>query len=834
MVMEKNRRLEIYYQFNSATDAQQMDAYMDYPTALGNSHNEKIALRFESDDSDHFRFWGVRTTDDNTEGSLGVAIEGDRDDNKAEIRVVEDNDGTPDTATDLHAAPASCVVLDDDSDSAATGCTAVSAPGSTVHGNDFDIPGTDAVPVETIELLRADAPSYDFGSALAGASTTQTMTLLNVGSADVSSISATGLASPFDFLGGSYPGTGGTCSSSLAAGSSCTLVVEFAPGSASTASDQLVLSYVMGGLNYDTTLDLQGVGTVPSPAVLSISESDPYDFGTVAVGSNSSHTFTVTNSGGQTATSISESGLATPFDFLGGSYPGTGGSCSSILVAGSSCTLVVNFSPTAGGVSTDSIDVSYNDGVAAQSVQRSVSGTGSAGAAVLAISESDPYDFGSVVQGSSASHTFTVTNSGSQAASAISEVGLAAPFAFSGGSYPGTGGTCGASLSAGANCTIQIEFSPTAAVVSNDTVDLSYNDGSSAQNATRNVTGTGITPASLSISESDPYDFGTIGIGGNVNHVFTITNSGSSVATSMSETGLAVPFMFNGGSYPGTSGTCGATLAAGGSCNIEVSFVPVATGLVTDTIVISYNDGGAAQSSSRNIQGTGAAPAVLTISESDPYDFGTHGVGNSSNHIFTVTNSGGMTATSLSGAGLASPFAFNGGAFPGVGGTCASTLAAGSNCTIDVSYSPTVTGLSSDTIEVHYNDGSVLQISSRDVQGTGANPALLVISEADPYDFGSISTGSNGTHTFTVTNTGGATATSIAGSGLAAPYMFMGGAFPGTGGTCGAVIAAAASCDIVIDFSPISTGVFNDTIQVDYNDGTAAQQATRNITGTGI
>ena len=93
MVMERGRRLEVYYQFNNATNTQQMDAYMDYSVALGNSINEKLAMRFEADNSNQFRFWGVRTTDDSNEGSIGVAIEADRQTNRAQIRVVEDNDG---------------------------------------------------------------------------------------------------------------------------------------------------------------------------------------------------------------------------------------------------------------------------------------------------------------------------------------------------------------------------------------------------------------------------------------------------------------------------------------------------------------------------------------------------------------------------------------------------------------------------------------------------------------------------------------------------------------------------------------------------------------------
>ena len=43
------------------------------------------------------------------------------------------------------------------------------------------------------------------------------------------SISATALAAPWSFKGGSYPGTGGTCAAALDPGTSCSIVVTFAP-----------------------------------------------------------------------------------------------------------------------------------------------------------------------------------------------------------------------------------------------------------------------------------------------------------------------------------------------------------------------------------------------------------------------------------------------------------------------------------------------------------------------------------------------------------------------------------------------------------------------------
>ena len=224
----------------------------------------------------------------------------------------------------------------------------------------------------------------------------------------------------------------------------------------------------------------------------------------------------------------------------------------------------------------------------------------------------------------------------------------------------------------------------------------------------------------LTISESDPYDYGSVAVGSTVLHTFTITNTGSGAATSISEIGLAAPFSFSGGVYPGTGGTCTAVLSGGGTnCDIVVEFSPTSVGLNTDSIEIAYNDGVSTQTTVRSIEGTGATPASLVISESDPYDYGSIATSNSADHTFTVTNVGGMIATSLAGSGLVAPYDFKGGSYPGSGGTCGAVLASGSNCTVVVDFSPVVTGLQSDTIDINFNDGVSAQVVSRDVAGTG-------------------------------------------------------------------------------------------------------------------
>jgi hypothetical protein len=401
-----------------------------------------------------------------------------------------------------------------------------------------------------------------------------------------------------------------------------------------------------------------------------------------------------------------------------------------------------------------------------------------------------------------------VTNSGAVQATSLAGNGLAAPFTFLGGSYPGTGGTCGATLATSLSCTIVVEYAPTAAVVSNDTINLDYNNGAVVTNSTRDVTGTGALPASLAISDGPTYDYGSVTAGGTANYTFTVSNTGGVAATALADAGgLAAPFNFLGGTYPGTTGTCGSTLGAGASCTIRVRFAPTAGGAFSDTIDLSYFDGVAAQNTTRDIQGTGLSPASLTLSDGPTFDYGTVTIGNSVDKTFTVTNIGASSATGVSGAGLAVPYAFKGGSFPGTGGNCAASLAGGgTTCTIVVTFTPIGSGVQTDTIDISYNDGVAAQTASRDITGTAITPAILAVSDGPSYDFGTQATGSTTNKTFTITNSGGTTATGLGESGLAAPYALLGGGFPGTGGTCIATLAAGANCTIVVQYAPVGVG----------------------------
>ena len=99
-----------------------------------------------------------------------------------------------------------------------------------------------------------------------------------------------------------------------------------------------------------------------APASLAISGGDIFDFGSQLVGITTEHTFTVTNSGAKSATDIS--GIfyfSMHFAFKDGSYPGSGGTCGAIIDPGSSCTVIVNFTPQIKGQAQSVLELDYND-----------------------------------------------------------------------------------------------------------------------------------------------------------------------------------------------------------------------------------------------------------------------------------------------------------------------------------------------------------------------------------------------------------------------------------------------------------------------------------------
>ncbi len=76
--------------------------------------------------------------------------------------------------------------------------------------------------------LTVTGQGANFGQRLFGGTYTLALQISNNGSAAADGIAPSQLSAPFSYLGGSYPGTGGTCGETLAPGASCSVILTFA------------------------------------------------------------------------------------------------------------------------------------------------------------------------------------------------------------------------------------------------------------------------------------------------------------------------------------------------------------------------------------------------------------------------------------------------------------------------------------------------------------------------------------------------------------------------------------------------------------------------------
>jgi hypothetical protein len=119
----------------------------------------------------------------------------------------------------------------------------------------------------SLSFLSGNAAVEDlaFGDVALGKTKAVTLTVKNAGSGVAEGFGATLSIGVFAFSGGKYPGTKGTCSKSLAAGESCTVVIEYVPTDglfeAKSDSSKLLWSWdLAGGRTTTKVIALTGRG----------------------------------------------------------------------------------------------------------------------------------------------------------------------------------------------------------------------------------------------------------------------------------------------------------------------------------------------------------------------------------------------------------------------------------------------------------------------------------------------------------------------------------------------------------------------------------------------
>jgi len=237
--------------------------------------------------------------------------------------------------------------------------TAGSATGSlSVVSNATNSPATIALSGTGVQAQISVIPaSVSFGNVAVGVTNTQSFTIQNAGTANLSVTQAVMAGTGFTLSGLTVP-------LSVVPGGSSTFSVGFTPGAASSFTGSLTL--VSNTTNSPLVVALAGTGVSPilqltvTPASLS--------FGSITTGTSTTQSVTVTNSGNASVTlsQISESGAG--FSVSGCTLPLT-------LAAGQSTSFNVTFDPATASSLSGSVTVTSNAANSPEVIPLSGAGT---------------------------------------------------------------------------------------------------------------------------------------------------------------------------------------------------------------------------------------------------------------------------------------------------------------------------------------------------------------------------------------------------------------------------------------------------------------------------
>ena len=573
-----------------------------------------------------------------------------------------------------------------------------------------------------------------------------------------------------------------TCASGLNAGASCISTVACAPSTTGIVNGTFSVTDNAVGSPHTAALSCTGTAPVATMAPAT------FNFGNQPVGTQSAqHAFTLSNTG---------AGVLANTIFLTGSNPGDfvlANSCTDPLLANSTCTANVSFRPTTAGTRTATL--SSVDSATGSPHTSALTGFGSA--LTVTLLPTTLTFSGQTLGTTSAAQDVALKNTGNITLNIVSTSTT--------GDFSRTT-TCGATLAAGATCTISVSFTPTA--VGSRSGALSVEDDANGSPQTVPLTGTGtavpfpiatITPSSLA--------FG--------NQVISTTSASQPITLQNTGTAtLNIASILATGNFAVSSTTCGATLAATVSCQVNVTFTPTAIGARTGAINFTDDATGSPQSVSLTGTGVSAPAPIATVSPTLLTFSGQVILTTSAPQNVTLKNDGNATLN-ISSIGMTGDFSKT--------TTCGATLAAGVSCTVSVFFTPTATGNRAGFLTFSDNaNGSPQSVA---LMGTGLSaPAPIATISPSSLTFASTTVGvTSAAQTVTLQNTGTAT--------LNIASILTTGDYSRTT-TCGATLAATLSCTVDVKFTPTATGSRTGTLS--FTDNATGSPQTVTLTGTGV
>jgi probable HAF family extracellular repeat protein len=431
--------------------------------------------------------------------------------------------------------------------------------------------------------------------AVGSVSEVQRISITNTGTAPLV------VSIPNDALGGANPGDFfilQNCSSSpIAPGDSCYLTVQFRPTAVGARAATLTFRSNTPGSPH--TVVFSGTGLPVRAPQVRISRTS-LNFGNQIVGTASgAQTFSITNMGdAPLVISIAGAALgganAGDFDFLQDCSNGP-------ITPGNSCTVTIQFKPTAVGLRSANLMFSSNAPGSPHTV--ALRGTGIVPPTPDISLSPSSLNFGSQLVGTtSATQTVSITNTGD------------APLVVSilkealGGANPGDFflvETCSnGPITPGNSCTVTIQFTPSESGERRATLTFSSNAPGSPHTIT--LRGTGAIPLTADIDiDLDSLEFGSQAVGSaSPVQAITITNIGS-VPLVISIAGNALGGA-NAGDFFFLQDCTNGPLSPGNSCNLIVQFTPTERGERRATLTFQSSAPGSPHTIT--LHGTGTAP----------------------------------------------------------------------------------------------------------------------------------------------------------------------------------------------------------------------------------
>lgn len=660
----------------------------------------------------------------------------------------------------------------------------------TLSGN-----GVVGAPALTLSSAGLVFNPQDVGTTSSG----QSVTVTNTSNVPVTifGVSITGAAST------DYTESG--CIQTLSPGQPCSVRVTFAPTVTLTRAATVTLadSTTVGTHTFTVT------GTGVAQTLTLAFDPPALTFANLAVGATSTPALIVqvTNTGDA---SVPIDRVFTTGDFRVSST----GCVTTGLRVGSVCNISVEFTPTATGTRTGSIVI--EDTAAGNPQKITLTGTGLADAPA-AIATPDSLNLGTQAEGTTSPTPFTVI---------LDNVGND-PFDASNFTISGDfqiylpGSTCtGNVVVPGRNCQIQVTFTPTAPGTRTGT--LTFTNAAGTQTVSLSGTGVAATFALVVSPTTLTYQPQQKGVQSPGQNVWLI-NTGTAA--------INVTTVVSGSTDYLVEGCASTTIQPNTSCELSVFFTPTVTTTDNSTVKVTSNVASSPQTITLN--GTGAASAApMEFSLAGNLTFSSQVLATASttqfvelfnNSASTVT---GIPAIAASGA--------NGSDFTVSGNSCTATLAAGTECSFNVSFKPGAPGAATAAISltdsagtqtlalagygVAATTGAVLQTSNLFFPNETASSTKAFVSPAQFATF---------------QNTGN---TPIAISSVA-----LGGTDPGDftiSSECPTTtpLAAFASCNVFVQFNPTAAGTnLTATVTITYTvAGGTATKATINLTGTGV